>query len=348
MANDLIEFGSDDKVSQAFAWADPHEESLSDGIGGSFGIIGYRGGKWSLRYRGQTFMFTREDGSLSPWLHFVILAQARQKSRTYYPKYKEGSDDPPTCMSIDSIKPDIGVPEPQAATCGICPKNVLYVNQETGRKTTECREHKRLSVLLLASETKRLLGEPLMEPVFMRIPAGSLQNLALMGAAAAQTGRAFYTFVTRASFDPDAAYPKMIFKGVKMLEDNMAPMIKELRGSPQTLRIIGGSGRPALAAPVNQKFIPVAQDLDAGFSPRAEVLELKANPPQAASPPQPPANSVTTAATQPAVSLEGFGPAETAFPSKAAAAPQNVVVDTADPEDADEEMSARIAALMPK
>lgn len=381
MANDLIEFGQG-AVSQAFAWADPNEESLSDGIGGSFGIIGYRGGKWSLRYRGQTFMFTREDGTPSPWLHLVILAQARTKSKSFYPKYIEGSDDPPKCASIDSVTPDAGVPEPQATACGICPRNILFINPETNKKTTECKDHKRLSVLLLASETKRMLGEPLLEPVFLRVPGASLQNLSLMGDAAAKMGKAFCTFVTRVSFDQTTTYPKMIFKGVQMLPDSMADLIKELRFSPTTDRILGISGaRGALAAPPRQQAIPASGGIDTGFEQaqrpaqpqgQPQTLELQANPPQPA--PQraplqaPPANSATTAAEQPTVSLEGFGPAQTASPSRVAgpapsnpvgnataeqrvatvAAQQNAVVDLGEPEEADDEMAARIAALMPK
>ena len=88
--NSLVPFGGTAKPAAAFAAAlnsaDP--ESLADGIGSSYGIIGYKGKVWSLRYRGEKHTFTRPDDN-SPIGHIdvIILRQARVKSKSYYGKY---------------------------------------------------------------------------------------------------------------------------------------------------------------------------------------------------------------------------------------------------------------------
>lgn len=370
MANDLVAFQGG--PNEAFGWANPNEESLSDGIGSSYGIIGYKASRWTLRYRGETFMFTRPDGTPNPHLNVIILGQARTKSKSYYPKYVEGSDDPPTCASIDSVTPDAGVTQRQADACSLCPRNVLTINPQTGKKTTECKDHKRLGVLLLPAESQRLLGEPLLEPVFLRVPAASLQNLSRLGDQTSAMGYAFFTFVTRIEFDtsPTISYPKMIFRAVQQLTAKQAPLIKDLRNSPELERIITGGGqtRPALAAPVQQAALPTSGAVETGFdvippsgvgtrreatavAPRMKdvtpVNDNKQAPVAANN------NKQAPAAPQAAIDLGGFGDDPAPAPAPAAsppsqAAPQQVVSDTGPATAADEDMDARIALLMPK
>lgn len=359
MSNDLVHFKEGPR-SGAFAWADPNEESLSDGIGASYGVIGYRGGRWTLKYRGQKYMITRPDGTPEPWLHCIIIGQARQKSKSFYEKYEDGSDDPPICSSFDGITPDVA--EPVAPTCAVCPKNVLYINPETGKRTTDCKDHKRLAVLLLPAITQKLFGEPLLEPVFLRVPAASLQNLSLMGDQAKAMGHAFYTYVTRISFDPNVPYPKMVFEAIQLLQQEQEPLIKELRTSSQTDRIITGGGlaRPALNAPAQRAALPTGGVVDTGFGTAAApttarmgppMIEAKANPVQetVAMPPSNPPLPQGRAAPM-GVDLGGFGGSGTTTqgPTVVQAAPQNAVRDEGPAIPATKAMNDKLAALMPK
>ena len=235
------------------------QESLADGIGQSYAVLHYKGKVWSLRYRGQSYVITRpDDGSPANAIEFIILRQAPSKSKSFYPKWDPNTSDGerPICSSLDGITPDNDVQEKQATACAVCPRNVVKTLPD-GRRTRECSDYKRLAVLLLPSLTQRLLGTPLLEPVFLRIPPASLNDLAVFGDRMKTMGWHYSSFITRASFDPTSEYPKFKFEEVQALTDAEAPVVLPMREEPNTLRITGedklssipGVARPQLPAP---------------------------------------------------------------------------------------------------
>lgn len=235
-------FKPDQKPAQAFASLNTQQESLADGIGSSYGVIGYKGKVWSLSYRGDRHIITRpDDGSPSSYIDAIVLRAATTKSKSYY---KEGYDPNssagkrPDCNSINSIVPDADASSPQSTSCAICPRNVWKTNAE-GRKTRECTDYKRLAVLLLPTVTKQLLGAPLMEPVFLRVPPASLNDLAVFGEAMNNQGWHYSTYVTRISFDPKEAHPKFVFRALQALSDAEAPVVLPLREDSMAKRIVG-------------------------------------------------------------------------------------------------------------
>ena len=229
------------------------DESLSDGIGGGYPLIRYKGKVWSLQLRGDIYNFLDEKGYPSPYLDVIILRQAQNKSKAFFENYEDGSKDAPICTSMDGIVPDIGVLHKQSETCGMCPRNVFKPNDK-GVKVKECGDAKRLAVVPMPAQTKKLLGDPLIEPVFLRVPAASLQGLSQMGDATKKQGYAYFAFVTRIDFDPEKSYPKMRFKAIQALSEVEAKKVLELREDPISYRIIGGdtTGRVAAPAPVQQ------------------------------------------------------------------------------------------------
>jgi hypothetical protein len=237
------------------------DENLSDGIGGGYPLIRYRGKVWSIQVRGDTYNFLDDKGYPSPFLDVIILRQAQNKSKAFFENYEEGSKDAPVCTSADGIVPDTGVLHKQSETCGMCPRNVFKPNDK-GIKVKECGDAKRLSVIPMPAQTKKLLGDPLIEPVFLRVPAASLQGLSQMGDATKKQGYAYFTYVTRIDFDPEKSYPKMRFKAIQRLSSDEAKKILELRDDPVSFRIVGGdtTGRSApvqqLAAPGNTGLVP--------------------------------------------------------------------------------------------
>ena len=188
------------------------DESLTDGVGSGAPMIRYGGKVWSLDYRGANHMFTADNGYPSPFVDVVILRQARNKSKAYFPTYEEGSKDPPVCTSMDGVVPDPDVDDKQSETCGMCPRNKMKKN-EKGQWFKECSDSKRLAVIPMPVQTQKLLGEPLIEPTFLRIPAGSLKNLGLMGDDARKKGFEYFMFWTRIDFDPKENF-RMRFNGV--------------------------------------------------------------------------------------------------------------------------------------
>lgn len=242
MAQDLVNLDAFKAgPAQAFKGLDPHSENLADGIGQSYGIINYKGKVWSLRYRGERKTFIRpDDGTPSSFIDVVILQSPGNKSKSYFKDYVDGSDEGPLCSSIDGIKPDAGVRVAQSTDCATCPRNVWKQNA-TGRKTRDCQDYKRLAVLITPAQTKPMFDNvALVEPVFLRVPAASLNNLANLGEQMAAMGYHFSSYVTRISFDPAQAHPQMVFKAVKPLSDIEAQkVVLPLRNDPLSLRIIG-------------------------------------------------------------------------------------------------------------
>jgi hypothetical protein len=226
----------------AFASLNPESESLADGIGQSYGIIGYKGKVWTLRYRGENYTFTRpDDGSPSAFLDCIVLRSASYRSKSFYKDgYQEGvSGLRPTCASLNGVTPDADAPEPQASACSLCPRNE-FKQHANGRKGKDCSDYKRLAVLILPSQSAPLFGgSALMEPVFLRVPAASLNDLATLGEAMSKKGFHYATYITRIGFDVEKPHPQMTFRAVQKLSAQEAPLVIEMREDPQAYRITG-------------------------------------------------------------------------------------------------------------
>jgi hypothetical protein len=380
MSTDLMNISAFKGIApaQAFQVLDPQSESLADGIGSSYGIIGYKGKVWSLRLRGETYNFLRpDDGSPAAWLDVIILRQLPNKSKSYYPKdtYQDGAiGTRPVCAALDGVTPDADILTPQATACAICPRNTFKVNPE-GKKTRECSDYKRLAVLVLPSMTKALLGAPLMEPVFLRVPAASLNDLALLGEGMSAQGFHYSSYITRIGFNPDKPHPQMTFRALQGLTDKEAPLVLGLRDDPNAARITGenevGKPRPiAIAAAQTtaqlQQAAP-AEDPVAKAAAKAEAARIAAAKAAAEAAAQAAAEAAAKAAALAAAASArvdtGFDTdvtvavktvatgIDTGFGDTGAApAPTvvNAVSDTGMPGPDDNDLDARIAALLPK
>ena len=383
MAQDLIsvEAFKNSRPATAFAALNPATDDLSEGIGSSYGIIGYKGKVWTLRYRGEkhTFFSQMADGTAVPanYLDVIILRQARNKSKSYYKAYDPNQSDGerPICASLNSVVPDADVTEKQCDTCALCPRNV-WKTDANGRKGRECTDYKRLAVLILPPQTAPLLGAPLMESVFLRVPPASLNNLAVMGETMANQGWHFSTYITRISFDPAESHPKMIFKPLQGLTDQEAPIVLPIRESSQAQRITGedqvkalsppATAPAALQAPLQAAPAPVQAPVMGAVAPVAPIPGPAATglvvAPQAIVLPQrnAPATSpagiavsqIDTAFASPTTltltPTAGTGIPKPVAPASVTAATAQTVADTGEAEASDAALDARIAALMPK
>lgn len=369
----------------AFAVLNPADDSLSDGIGQSYPVIGYKGKVWSFRHRGERKTFIRpDDGTPASYIDVIILGQAKQKSKSYYkafdPNQSEG--DRPICASIDGLTPDPDVTTKQCDTCALCPRNVWKTDPTTGRKGRECTDYKRLAVLVLPTQTKPLYGEAILEPAFLRVPPASLNSLAIMGDTMAAQGFHYSSYITRISFDPQEAHPKMVFRPLQGLTNEEAPVILQMRQDMNVDRIINGgytdaqrvppqagttlvppgtqaTGLTALSAPQPAQVQP----------PQGQVIDLKAAAPSTVAQPQ-----QTAPVSQPATGSAGLAsaPPVTAAPQSASPAPSSISTglgaigsgtaptvqtqpaaaqqagDTGAPEATDDDLDSKIAGMLGK
>jgi hypothetical protein len=264
------------KPSTKFAQLDP-TESLAEGIGSSYPVIGYKGKNFSIRHKGEVKPLIRpDDGTPVGYLDVVILRQAKVKAKSYYPDgFEEGGSagKRPACASIDGVRPDPDVQDMQSTLCATCPRNEFKTGPN-GKKTRECSDYKRLAVLVMPQQTTPLFGQPMMEPAFLRIPPASLNNLSIFGENMAQQGWPYSSFVTRVMFDPAKAHPEFTFKFLQGLTDAEADTILALREEIISKRITGEdeiarraltnggavtNGNPVSAVPPQPAvFVPVA------------------------------------------------------------------------------------------
>ncbi len=259
-------------------------ESLSEGITGSYGVLGYKGKTWSLRYKGEQHFFKRpDDGTAAASIEVIILRQAKQKSKSYYDSYDEHQSQGarPICASLDGILPDDDVAQKQSETCALCPRNHWHTNDK-GKKVKDCSDYKRLAVLIVPAQSIPFFGEPLMEPVFLRVPAASLEALGNYGDDLARQGVAYYAVVTRVAFEPDTAYPKFTFRHVQVLGKDDAPVILPMLNDDLSLRVTGEDkvNRPQLTHTLSKAIAGPAQ-------PVSTPAQQTVIPPKQAPKPQP-------------------------------------------------------------
>lgn len=357
------------------------EDSLAEGIGQSYPVIGYKGKVWSLRHRGERHNFVRpDDGTPQTYLDVIVLGQAKLKSKSFYKKYDPNTSDGdrPICSSMDGLVPDLDVTAKQCDSCALCPRNVWKTDPTTGRKGRECTDYKRLAVLVLPTQTKPMLGEALMEPCFLRVPPASLNSLAIMGENMANQGYHYSSYITRISFDPNEAHPKMVFRPLQGLSDQEAPVIIGLMKDPNVGRITGGdvilsgpkpvvqvqapgtaatglaapSPSPAAPPPPTTIVMPAPPAATQASSSATAGYVPPATPPTPAPAPETGISGLATTTTGPVDT--GFGGA--ALASQTASAVQGstapavgaTVADTGEPEAADADLDARIASLIAK
>ena len=380
MAQDIVNL----EAFKAQRTADPDlpmDESLAGGIGTSYGIVGYKGKTWSLRYRGETHLFKNAQGELAQAIYVAILHAAPGKSKSYFSNWEDGSGDPPLCSSLDAITPDPGVEQKQAEACAICPRNEFKV-QPNGRRGKECTDYKRLAVACMPNATKLMFGEPLMEPIFLRVPPASLNALALLEQKMGKKGLGYHysAYLTRISFvevdhkGQPMSYPQMQFFAVRPLTGDELKPIMAMREDPQCKRITGEAERDgvrAITGPTSSNVNLEAFRAPGLPAPNAsapatlpKTIEATANPPS-----QAPATGPSTApvATKAAALEEDTGfasttvaattksPSEPAPPAASTTEPvsvtssvQTTVADTGEPEESDAELDARIAGIINK
>ena len=229
---------SGQKISNKFAHLDPKKGLGAGVVAGGFPVLSYKQKNWSLKYQGNRYTFTRpDDGTALSYIDVIIVACPDYISKTYYPNaYSENSTDPPVCSSVKGDKPDPGVPEPQSKSCPSC-RHYGWTMLANGRRSKPCQDSQRMAVLLMPAVTKRMLGSPLLEPVYLKIPPASLGPLKSYGEALQHESIPFPSIVTRIAFTPDDW--SMVFTTTQALSDREADMVLPLIEDPRTKRITG-------------------------------------------------------------------------------------------------------------
>ncbi|QIG66906.1 hypothetical protein EVB41_075 [Rhizobium phage RHph_TM3_14A] len=223
-------------ISAKFANA-PVTDELSAGIQSSFGLIGYKGKVWSIRYRGDDTPLMRDDGDGPRGSIEVVVVKASQHiSKIWYEQgYVEGSNAAPDCFSNNGITPEPTSAKKQCDSCALCPHNAWGSRiTPAGKAGKACADSKRLAVVPEGDLANELFGGPML----LRVPAASLQDLAVYGNKMQQMGYPAYAVATRISFDVNESYPKFNFNAIRPLRDDEADIILAMREGQAVQRIL--------------------------------------------------------------------------------------------------------------
>jgi hypothetical protein len=241
------------------------------GAGGTqYPVLSIKGKVFTLVKGSEKKVITREiDGEDEPVSSLqVAMVRANTKYRVFYAAaYSEGESDgkKPTCFSHDGITPDLNAAEPQSKKCQGCPQNVWGVRDGKG---TACSSKTRLAVV-----DPNNVGEPLL----LNVPPASRKSFAQAVEAADARGRGYNEMVVRVSFDKDAPSPKLIFKPVGWLPDEVVARVDALYDDEVVQEMVGvpSAHREAPAEPAVPSV--VADDIEAALGARKAVAKAAAS-----------------------------------------------------------------------
>jgi hypothetical protein len=297
----------------------PVVDDLSAGVQASFGVIGYKGKVWSIKYRGEEVQLLRPDGDgARNSIEVVLLASAKNLSKIYYASgYTEGANAAPDCFSTDGVVPSASATSKQSPTCASCPQNVWgsKISEVSGKPTKRCADSKRIALVPLQDIPNEIYGGPLL----LRVPAASLQEMAQYGQKMQQLGYPSYAIGTRISFDTEVSYPRFQFQAIRPLNDDEAVKVMEMRNSAAVSRILAEATELTSAPVINKSALEAAFELPPKVTTQDQSWTIPASPLQAQ---KPSTGQVYTTSVQPAGQDRGVSQEPSPVKAPATVSPQ--------------------------
>lgn len=269
---------------------------FTGGIAQSFPILTIKGKSWSIRYRGVTTTITAPNPAagnvLMPvqFLDVVIVDAAASISKVFYLHgYKEGERAPPDCWSANGVVPDPASSSKQSNTCRGCQHNVFGSKVgDAGQKGKACPDNKRLAIVPAHDLRNEAWGGPMM----LRLPPASFSNYSQFVAMLAAKQYPPFAVVCRLMFDPNEAFPRIVFTPIRVVTPEEAATILEIQKNPQLEQMLSDPAIGAFAdaeaeagtgaAPGGLAPPPVQTPV---HTPAPPPVTQPSNPPAAVTPP---------------------------------------------------------------
>lgn len=262
---------------------------IRDAFGDDSNIVGrttvptlsFEGKVWQISINGekQKLIRVNADGDEEPVqiMRVVVLAYNPSRGRSYYEgSYEPGKASAPLCWSEDGKKPHASVKSPICGNCRECPKSAKgsRINDQ-GRAVVACSEYRMVAVVPAAKMD--------MEPLRMKLAVTSdwdknSPDMMDQGWFAfnnytdfLKTKNVRHTaqIVTKIRFDPNAAYPKLLFSPDRWLTDAEVAIVAPASKSEAVKTLLNGSFTPA--GPDGVKTEERAQEPMLAPVPKAEA-----------------------------------------------------------------------------
>lgn len=266
----------------------------------------YKGKVWSVSVGGnkQVLMKKNEDGDEEPRaiIPVVVLGYAKRRGRSYYDGgFAEGSTSAPKCWSPDGIKPSDQSEEKQSDKCATCPMAAKGSKvTEDQRETKACQEHKFVAVQLYRKWD--------MPPLRLRLAITSLYD----AKNKAQEEKGYFAFdqycemlrargvkhtaevVTRLKFDPNVAYPKVLFNASAWVGEEELEAVSEIAHSDAIQALVNPDfANDSETTEAKGKTKPLPKEDPEEDEPELKPAKPKATKPAAAAPAKPAAAAPT-------------------------------------------------------
>ena len=218
--------------------------------------LSYEGKVWTIGLEGEKkkLMGKNQEGDEQPLavMRVVVLAWNKQRGRAFY----EGAYDPakvamPKCWSDDGIVPAESCKEKESPKCATCPQSAKGSKvTDQGNSTVACSEHRMIVVV----PAQRLNFEPL------RLKLAITSDFD--GRSPEHEAQGWYAFknytemlcskgvqhtaqmVTKMKFDPNKAFPKVLFAADRWLTPEQTAEIVPIVKSEKVVQLVSGIWTP--------------------------------------------------------------------------------------------------------
>jgi hypothetical protein len=259
-------------------------DNARKGMPVSFGVLGYKGKNFRVKYRGEQAILKDDRGPV-PHVDVVIVGVSGAISRQYFGRaYSDGDDQGPECWSTDGERPDAAVQHKQNPVCATCKWSQWGSRMtDSGKKAKVCQDTRRVAVVPLDDIENKTFGGPML----LRLPPMSIPNLQKYAEFLAHKGASFETVATRISFDNDMAYPRLTFSAQGFLNEAQQELVTGKDGnsgicaSPHINRVLYASDVPPVEEPYGPPMPPVEEPAAPAAEPPAEEVDEEEEKPAA-------------------------------------------------------------------
>lgn len=261
--------------------------------------LGYEGKVWTIAVNGEKTKVMKDDGEGNEVpravMSVVVLGFNADRGRAYY----EGTYDPtkvsaPVCWSDDGKVPAAQVAEPKASKCDGCPLAAKGSKvDDNGKSRVACSQHRMVAVVPA--------NDLSFTPLRMKLAITSLwDDPKKDGAAMAAKGwfgfdnftsmlrtrgvKHTAAIITKMSFDPNVAYPKVLFRVGEFLDAERIQQVGPIANSDIVKELLAGTRtpEPAKAAkemPADDDTPPVTAPVAAAPAPAPKPAPVAAAAP---------------------------------------------------------------------
>jgi hypothetical protein len=165
-------------------------------------------------------------------LDVVIVGALGKVSRLFYSgTYDPNADaEPPVCWSNLGDVPDPKAPEPQAASCAACPKNI---KGSGAAGTRACRYQRRLAVLLAGDDSGDIYQINIPSKSLFGKGVGNVHPFESYVSYLRAHNEMVDTVVTNVSYDPEATNMELRFTPLRGLSDDEYAAVVAAQAQPE-------------------------------------------------------------------------------------------------------------------